>query len=50
MGENICKWNNWQGGLISKIYKQLVQLYAKKKKKKQTKTKTNTQSKTGQKI
>ena len=29
MGENICKWCNWQG-LISKIYKQLIQLSIKK--------------------
>ena len=36
MGENICKWHNWQG-LISKIYKQLMQIYAKKTKKTQSK-------------
>ena len=33
MGEIICKWSNQQGdkGLISKIYKQLLQLYVKKR-------------------
>ena len=33
MGENICKWHSWQE-LISKIYKQLMQIYANKPKKK----------------
>ena len=36
MGENICKWHSWQE-LISKIYKQLMQIYAKKPKKKKKK-------------
>ena len=38
MGENICKWNNWQG-LISKIYKQLRQLNIKNKQQNQKKKK-----------
>ena len=30
MGENNCKWNNWQKVIISKIYKQFIQLNTRK--------------------
>ena len=42
MGENICKWCNWQG-LISKVTKELIELNVK-----QPKTTKQSNQKNGQ--